>query len=248
MFQLMYLRFTEPRADPIAFAALKSQVKGLLANRLASPDVVFDQTVNSVLSGNHPRRQPETPETVDRWDLAKSLAVLQGALRRCGQLHVRLRRQLHAGDDQAARRDVRRQPAGDTRARDVARPRNHDSDRHRRTDDREGDRAQERSGHRLLGSVRLRRRARPGDAGDDDGPAGTAVRHDPAGARRTYSIEVDPSTIKFPRSQFTLRIDWTCDPAQTATSCSACSRRFRSSATPTLTFDQVNRIRAGAAA
>ena len=37
MFQLIYLRFTEPRADPVAFSATASQVKALLANRNATP-------------------------------------------------------------------------------------------------------------------------------------------------------------------------------------------------------------------
>lgn len=74
MFQLMYLRFTQPRADPTAFAAVAAQAQGLLANQTASPDVVFGQTVDAVLSQNHPRRQPETLATVRQWDLAKSLA------------------------------------------------------------------------------------------------------------------------------------------------------------------------------
>ena len=74
MFQLLYLRFTQPRADPAAFAAVVSQTKGLLANQLASPDVVFSRTLYSTLSRDHPRRQPETPATVDQWDLAKAMA------------------------------------------------------------------------------------------------------------------------------------------------------------------------------
>jgi len=74
MFQLMHLRFTEPRADPTAFAAMASQAKGLLANQMASPDVVFNQAIDAALSRNSPRRQPETPATVDQWNLAKSLA------------------------------------------------------------------------------------------------------------------------------------------------------------------------------
>jgi zinc protease len=73
-FQLLYLRFTEPRADPNAFAAMAAQAKGLLANQLASPDVVFNQAVDAALSRNNPRRRPETPATVDQWDLARSLA------------------------------------------------------------------------------------------------------------------------------------------------------------------------------
>jgi zinc protease len=74
MFQLLHLRFTQPRADPIAFAAVASQARALLANRAASPDVVFDQTLEAALSRNSPRRQPETPATVDKWNLAPSLA------------------------------------------------------------------------------------------------------------------------------------------------------------------------------
>lgn len=74
LFQLIYLRFTQPRADPTAFAAMKSQALAVLANQTASPDVVFDQAVEAAMSGNSPRRQPETPETVARWDMDKALA------------------------------------------------------------------------------------------------------------------------------------------------------------------------------
>jgi zinc protease len=74
MFQLLYLRFTAPRADPTVFAAMKGRVLALLADQSASPDVLFDQTLASALSGNHPRRQPETAATVAKWNLATSLA------------------------------------------------------------------------------------------------------------------------------------------------------------------------------
>src|SRR5262249_20338789 len=74
MFQLMYLRFTQPRADPAAFGAMAAQARNLLANQLASPDVVFEQTIDATLSSNNPRRRPETPTSVDQWNLDKSLA------------------------------------------------------------------------------------------------------------------------------------------------------------------------------
>ena len=74
MFQLLYLRFTAPRADPTAFAAMKAQALSALADQSASPEVLFNQTLASALSGNHPRRQPESPDTVAKWDLDKSLA------------------------------------------------------------------------------------------------------------------------------------------------------------------------------
>src|SRR4051812_20117830 len=74
MFQMLYLRFTQPRADPTAFAAVASQARGLLANQLASPDVVFNQAIVAAPTQNHPRTQPETPATVDKWNLDKSMA------------------------------------------------------------------------------------------------------------------------------------------------------------------------------
>ena len=39
MFQLIYLTFTAPRADPVAFRVLTEQLKVTLANRQAQPDI-----------------------------------------------------------------------------------------------------------------------------------------------------------------------------------------------------------------
>ena len=74
MFQLLYLRFTQPRGDPVAFDAVASQAQALLANQTASPEVVFYQAIEAALSGNNPRRQPETVATVDGWNLETALA------------------------------------------------------------------------------------------------------------------------------------------------------------------------------
>ena len=74
MFQLMYLRFTAPRADPTVFAAMKARALAMLADQSASPDVLFNETLSSALSGNHPRRQPETAASVAKWNLDTSLA------------------------------------------------------------------------------------------------------------------------------------------------------------------------------
>ena len=129
MFQLLYLRFTQPRADPTAFAAMASQAQGAAREPDGEPGRRVQPDASTPRSaGNSPRRQPETPATVDQWNLDEVAGVLQGALRRREQLHVRLRRQLHARGDQAARRDLHRQPAGDARARDLARPRHHAAD------------------------------------------------------------------------------------------------------------------------
>ena len=74
MFQLVYLRFTAPRADPVAFGVLTDQLKVTLANRSAQPDVVFDEALDAAVSQNHLRAQPLTPASLARMNLDRSLA------------------------------------------------------------------------------------------------------------------------------------------------------------------------------
>ena len=74
MFQLVYLRFTAPRADPVAFRVLTDQLKVTLANRSAMPDTVFDEALDAALSQNHPRAQPLTLANLGQMNLDRSLA------------------------------------------------------------------------------------------------------------------------------------------------------------------------------
>ncbi len=74
MFQLVYLTFTQPRADATVFGVIKSQMKAMLANQQASPEFALRQVLQSTLSQGNPRARPMTPEMVDQMDLAKSFA------------------------------------------------------------------------------------------------------------------------------------------------------------------------------
>jgi zinc protease len=74
MFQLIYLSFTEPRADPTVFGVIKTQTKTMLANQQASPEWSFQQTLQTTLAQNHYRARAMTPEMVDEMDLQKSFA------------------------------------------------------------------------------------------------------------------------------------------------------------------------------
>ena len=74
MFQLIYLRFTAPRADAAVVSAQAAQLKAILANQTAVPEFAFSETLSNTMSQNHPRRQPATPATIDQWNLDKSLA------------------------------------------------------------------------------------------------------------------------------------------------------------------------------
>ncbi len=74
MFQLVYLMFTSPRADPVAFRVLSDQWKVTLANREATPDTVFDDALDAAMSQNHLRAQPLTPARLNQMNLDASLA------------------------------------------------------------------------------------------------------------------------------------------------------------------------------
>jgi zinc protease len=74
MFQLIYLRFTQPRADTNAFAVQATQSKTLLANQTVVPEYAFFEALTRTRYQNHPRRQPSSAATVDQWNLDKSLA------------------------------------------------------------------------------------------------------------------------------------------------------------------------------
>ena len=74
MFQLIYMRFAEPRADPGAVAAQAGQLRAIMANMSNNPGFVFAQTVAGILGNNHPRRHVDTVETISQWNLDKSFA------------------------------------------------------------------------------------------------------------------------------------------------------------------------------
>lgn len=74
LFQLVHLRFTKPRLDPAAFTTYRDKVKPLLENRLREPETEFFERLGQVLSQGHPRRQPLTPDQLDKVDPERAFA------------------------------------------------------------------------------------------------------------------------------------------------------------------------------
>jgi zinc protease len=215
MFQLLYLRFTQPRADPAAFAAMAVQARGLLANQNASPDIVFNQTIAAALSGNSPRRQPETPATVDRWDLQKSLAFYKArfadasrftfvfvgsftpeAIKPLIETYVA---SLPATHGQETWRDLNIQlPRGvveKTVEMGIA-PKSQVALVFSGPFDYDIAHVQ------ALRTMTMLLQSRLFDT----------IRQELGG---TYSITAVPDADKFPKPEYTIRVEWTCDPAQT---------------------------------
>jgi len=74
MFQLIYLTFTQPRADPEAFRAATGQLTAALANREALPDAAFEDALNAAVTQNHLRARPMSADMVAQMNLEKSLS------------------------------------------------------------------------------------------------------------------------------------------------------------------------------
>ena len=77
MFQLVYLTFTAPRGDPVAFGVLRDRLKVTLASREVMPDTVFDEALDAAVTQDHPRARPLTPARVDQMSLDRSLAFYE---------------------------------------------------------------------------------------------------------------------------------------------------------------------------
>jgi zinc protease len=74
MFQLIYLMFTQPRADAEAFRTMSGQLTAALANRQALPEAVFEDALNAAVTQNHLRARPMNADLVAQMNLEKSLA------------------------------------------------------------------------------------------------------------------------------------------------------------------------------
>jgi zinc protease len=74
LFELIYLRFTAPRADANAFATVQNQMRLGLANRDNNPAVAFNDAFNRLLTQAHPRARPLTLASLEEMSLERSLA------------------------------------------------------------------------------------------------------------------------------------------------------------------------------
>jgi len=243
MFQLIYLRFTQPRADPTAFAAMASQARALLANRAASPDVVFNQAIDAAVSRNSPRRQPETPATVDQWNLARSLAFYQARFADASNFtFVFVGSFTPESIKPLVETYIASLPATQAREtwrdRGIAPPAGIVDKTIEKGIAPKSEVAIVFSGpfeyddaHQLaLRTMTLLLQSRLFDT----------IRQELGG---TYSITVTPDAARFPRPEYRVRIEWTCDPARVATLVQRVFDEIAFVRATPLTADQVGLIR-----
>jgi zinc protease len=75
MFELLYLSVTAPRKDAGAFASWQQRESESARNRRMSPEGSFYEDLGLFLSQNHRRRQPTTPEVIEKVKLDRALEI-----------------------------------------------------------------------------------------------------------------------------------------------------------------------------
>ncbi|HEV7378190.1 MAG TPA: insulinase family protein [Dyadobacter sp.] len=75
--QLVYAYFTEPRKDAEVVGGLLSNQRAYLENqqKTVTPDKVFSDSLNAILTNHNPDRRPLTPETIDKVSLERALTM-----------------------------------------------------------------------------------------------------------------------------------------------------------------------------
>jgi zinc protease len=213
--QLVYLYFTQPRADATAFGVMTSQLKTLLANRRATPEAVFEETVQTTLTQNHFRERPMSPELVSEMSLDKSIAFYKDRFSDAsdftfvfaGSFDVDAMRPLvtrYLGSLPSTRRQETWKDAGVRPPRGVV-----EKTIQKGLEPRSRVRIvfsgpfrwdpTDREALRVLGLVL-------------EGQLGAALREDQSG---TYGVKVTTLNQKVPTPQYSLSIDFSCAPERT---------------------------------
>ncbi len=71
MFQLMYMRFVQPRVDEDIFIKTKEQNYDIIKKNKDNPNVIMQDSIDLILSNYHPRKLRFTKEYLDQVDMDK---------------------------------------------------------------------------------------------------------------------------------------------------------------------------------
>jgi len=76
-FQLLYLQITQPQLNDEAISSLRSRLRVMLENRRQSPETVFQEALENMMFGDHPRHRPLDEDRLSEIDPELSLAVFK---------------------------------------------------------------------------------------------------------------------------------------------------------------------------
>lgn len=88
MLQLTYLYFTSPRRDDEVFQSMMNRQASFLTNRDMSPNVQYNDSVVSILYGNHPRQAPVKKEDLSKVSLDRIMQIYAERFANAGDFSV----------------------------------------------------------------------------------------------------------------------------------------------------------------
>ncbi len=81
LLQMVYLYFTRPRFDETSFQAYMSRMHGVLQNRSASPEAVFQDSLSVILANYHERAKPMSAELLAEADFRRIRQIAEERFR-----------------------------------------------------------------------------------------------------------------------------------------------------------------------
>jgi zinc protease len=75
LLKLVYLYFTAPRADSIAFVSLQTRLNAYYQNQAVDPETAFEDSIIAITTQHDPREQPFSIESIPKMDMQKSLEI-----------------------------------------------------------------------------------------------------------------------------------------------------------------------------
>jgi len=81
LLQMVYLYFTQPRFDETSFQAYMSRMQGILQNRSASPEAVFQDSLSTILANYHERSKPMSAELLQESDFNRIRQIAEERFR-----------------------------------------------------------------------------------------------------------------------------------------------------------------------
>ena len=84
LMQLVYLTFTAPRMDDVAFESFKQRTKASLANQEANPMTALTDTLQKELYGNHPMAGRIKSEMIDQIDYNRIMEMYKDRFKEAG--------------------------------------------------------------------------------------------------------------------------------------------------------------------
>ncbi|OFY63534.1 MAG: hypothetical protein A3H98_08445 [Bacteroidetes bacterium RIFCSPLOWO2_02_FULL_36_8] len=86
-FQLLFLMFTTPRQDSVAFSSYINRQKSFIENRSLSPESAFWDTIQATMAGYHPRFKPITPELLKEINHQRAYEIFKDRFSEAGDFN-----------------------------------------------------------------------------------------------------------------------------------------------------------------